>query len=210
MVISSESNKLEAQNLKSPMTIVFIGRSGCGKGTQAKLLIETIKKKDQRELYYLETGQSFRNFIATGNYSALLSKKINEDGGLQPEFLAVWAWAHLLIEQMKDDMHLVIDGTPRKPHEAQVFDSAMKFYGRIKPTIVHINVSEDWSRERLMSRGRGDDNKDDIDARLQWFKSDVVPAINFFKNNADYKYVEVNGEQSIEEVQRELIEKLSI
>lgn len=194
--------------MNNPLTLVFIGRSGCGKGTQAKLIIEEIKNRDSREIFYLETGQSFRNFIATGNYSANLSKKVNEEGGLQPEFLAVWAWAHLLVEKMQDDMHLVIDGTPRKPHEAQVFDSAMRFYGRVKPTIVHINVSADWSRERLLSRGRGDDNHDDIEARLKWFETDVIPAINFFKNNSDYNYIEINGEQEIDKVHRDLEIKL--
>lgn len=196
--------------MNSPQTFVFIGRSGCGKGTQASILIEEIKKRDSRELFYLETGQSFRNFIATGNYSANLSKVINEAGGLQPEFLAVWAWAHLLVEQMKDDMHLVIDGTPRKPHEAQVFDSAMKFYKREKPCIVYINVSSDWSRERLLARGRGDDNREDIDARLKWFDTDVIPAIEFFRNNNDYRFIEVNGEQSVEDVSKELLEKIKL
>jgi adenylate kinase family enzyme len=201
---------LNLKAISSPLTAIFIGRSGCGKGTQAKLLIEEIKKRDSRELFYLETGQSFRNFIATGNYSANLSKVINEAGGLQPEFLAVWAWAHLLVEQMKDDMHLVIDGTPRKPHEAQVFDSAMRFYKRDKPIIIYINVSPDWSRERLLARGRGDDNRDDIEARLKWFDSDVLPAIDFFRNNDNYRFVEVNGEKPVEEVFAELLEKVQL
>lgn len=193
-----------------PLTLVFIGRSGCGKGTQAKLIIEKIKEKDSRDLFYLETGQSFRNFIATGNYSANLSKVINEEGGLQPEFLAVWAWAHLLVEEMKDDMHLVIDGTPRKPHEAQVFDSAMKFYRREKPIIIHINVSAEWSRKRLLERGRGDDNQSDIETRLKWFESDVIPAINFFRNNPEYNFIEVNGERDIEDVHEDLIGKIFV
>lgn len=188
---------------------IFIGRSGCGKGTQAKLLIEKLKTDyDNKEIYYLETGQSFRNFLSVDTYSSLLSKKINEEGGLQPEFLAVWAWSHLLVENLKDGQSLIIDGTPRKKHEATVLDSAFKFYGYNLPTIININVSREWSREKLLARGRNDDNNDDIEARLNWFDTDVIPAIEFFKNNPEYKYVEINGEQTVEDVHRELTEKV--
>ncbi len=190
----------------NPKTFIFIGRSGCGKGTQAELLIEYLKKNDANTpVYYLETGQSFRNFIEGGSYSSELAKVIYDHGELQPEFLAVWAWSHLMIENLKGGEHLIVDGTPRKAHEAAVLDSAMKFYRREKPNLVYVNVSSDWSRERLLARGRSDDNRDDIDQRLKWFDTDVVPAINFFKNNGDYNFIEVNGEQSVDAVHEEII-----
>jgi adenylate kinase len=193
----------------NPQTAIFIGRSGCGKGTQAQLLIDHLRKVDPlRGIYYLETGQSFRNFISEGGYSGTLAKKISEAGQLQPEFLAVWAWSHLLVDQMKENEHLIIDGTPRRLHEAPVFDSAMKFYGREKPSIVYINVSREWSKEKLLGRGRGDDTHADIENRLNWFETDVIPAINYFRDNQDYAFLEINGEQTVEEVNKELLAKM--
>lgn len=192
-----------------PLTFVFVGRSGCGKGTQAKLLADYLKEKTPEvPVFYLETGQTFRDFLSRGNYSSSLAKEINKKGGLQPEFLAVWAWSHLLVENLRGDEHLVIDGTPRKAREAAVLDSAFKFYQRQKPFIIYINVSESWSRERLLARKRADDTTEDIEIRLAWFETEVVPAIDFFREKEDYSFVDVIGEQPIQDVHKEIISKI--
>ena len=58
----------------SPQTFIFIGRSGCGKGTQAELLQKRVKEKDQSsEIFYLETGAYFREFLRGEKYSNKLS-----------------------------------------------------------------------------------------------------------------------------------------
>ncbi|MCC7004318.1 nucleoside monophosphate kinase [Candidatus Nomurabacteria bacterium] len=186
-------------------TFIFIGPSGCGKGTQAKLIIDYLKKNDSAPVYYLESGENFRNFIKGDSYSSKLSAEIYKKDILQPEFLAVWIWSHLLIENLKGDEHLVLDGTPRKLDEAQVLDSAMKFYDRKEVYCVFLNVSRNWSKERLLARGRMDDGKTDIEKRLDWYETDVVPAINFFRDNPKYKFVEVNGEQTIEKVHEDIV-----
>jgi len=195
----------------TPHTFVFIGRSGCGKGTQAKLLTEYLKEKTpDTPVFYMETGQTFRDFLSRNSYSSNLAKEINEKGGLQPEFLAVWAWSHILVENLRGDEHLVIDGTPRKAREAAVLDSAFKFYKREKPFIIYINVSKDWSKERLLLRKRADDTEEDIDQRLAWFETEVVPAIDYFRGSEDYRMIDVIGEQPIEEIHREIISKISV
>lgn len=191
-------------------TLIFVGRSGCGKGTQAQKIIDLLEEKDSREVLYVETGESFRNFMKSATVSSALAKEVYDAGGLQPEFLAVWAWAHLFVEKMKEDQHVIIDGTPRRAHEAPVLDSAVQFYKREKPAVVHVNVSADWSRTRLMERGRSDDNRDDIDERMRWFETDVVPAINFFRTNPNYNFVEVDGERPIDEIHADIVSRLGI
>jgi adenylate kinase family enzyme len=190
----------------NPQTFIFIGRSGCGKGTQAKLLIDYLKGHDQaHSVFYLESGAVFRKLIAENTHTAKLAKRIYEAGGLQPEFLAVWVWANLLIDTMTGEEHLVIDGTPRKPREAHVLDSAFKFYKREKPTVVHLDVSREWSVSKLTDRNRPDDNPGDIEARLNWFESEVMPAINFFRGNSYYRVLDINGEQPIEKVHADVV-----
>ena len=111
-------------NITKPETFIFIVPSGCGKGTQAELLITYLKENDpNRGIFYLETGEKIRSFMSGDKYSNKLSKKLYEDGKLQPEFLAVWVWADILIENLKGDENLVVDGTPRKLREAKVFDT---------------------------------------------------------------------------------------
>lgn len=190
-------------------TLFFIGRSGSGKGTQAKLVIKYLEKNDpDRKVFYLESGEKFRTLIAGTTYTSELSRKINIVGGLQPEFLAIWIWSTLLVENMTGKEHVIFDGVPRKRHEASVLDSAMGFYGREKPTVIFIDVSREWSKERLLARKRADDTASDIEARLNWFDTDVVPTIAYFKENPMYEVHQINGERTIEEIHTDILEKL--
>lgn len=195
-------------NLK---TFIFTGRSGCGKGTQVDLLKEYIAKNDtsNKPVFHLETGAQFRNFIKGDGYSSKLANEISKSGARQPDFLAIWAWSHILVEKLKGGEHLIIDGTPRSLEEAKVLNTAMKFYGRIKPYVVYLNVSRDWSEKKLLSRGRADDGMDGIKKRLDWYERDVQPAIDFYKKDPNIIFLDINGEQSIEKVHDDIIAAIS-
>lgn len=191
-------------------TFIFFGQSGSGKGTQAKLLIEKIKQKDTRPVFYIETGQKFRDFITESSLTAKLTKDVMEEGGLLPEFLPIWIWTEYFVRHFSGDEHMILDGLCRRPHEAPILHSAMTFYKRENPIVLSIEVSRDWARERLLGRGRSDDNKDDIERRINWYYENVVESINYFKNNNFYKFISINGEQSIEDVHREILEKTGL
>ncbi len=193
-----------------PQTFIFIGRSGCGKGTQAKLLQEKLASHTPATpIFYLETGARFRDFIQTPTYSSELSKSIMERGALQPEFLAVWNWAHLFIENLQGNEHLILDGTPRKLDEAEVLDSAMSFYGRLNPTVIFLDVSKEFSMKRFIDRGRADDvSMQAIEERMRWYDEHVVPAVRYYWQNPRYTLAHVNGEQSIEDVHAEILKKI--
>ena len=196
----------------SQRTFIFIGRSGCGKGTQAALLIHEIEQRDpeKRPIFYLETGAKFREFIKGDKYSNKLASKILELGERQPDFLAVYNWSSMLVNEMDTEKHLVVDGMPRSYEEALVFDSAINFYNLSRPVVVYINVSKEHSRERLVLRGRADDHAPEvIEKRLSWFDTEVSPAIEYFKHHSGYVFVEVNGEQPIEKVFADITSRLS-
>ncbi len=186
---------------------IFIGRSGCGKGTQANLLKDFLTKEG-KTFFNLETGNKFREFVKKDSYSSQLSKKIGEIGGLQPEFLAVLMWASSMVDQVKGDEDFILDGAPRKIAEAKTLDSALRFYEFEKPIIVFVNVSRKWSEDRLLGRGRADDDTEEIKKRLDWFDTDVQPVIDWFKSNDFYNFLDINGEQTIEEVHQEIMEKI--
>ncbi len=189
-------------------TVIFIGRSGCGKGTQAGLLKDRIYKNDleKRHILYVETGERFRQFLRGENYSSKLSNEIYEEGLLQPSFLGCFMWGHQLIEELKENMHIIFDGVSRTRPEAEVFTTALDFYKREKPAVIYINVSRKWSEDRLLSRGRADDKSlSKINKRLDWFDKDVLSAIEYFKSNSYYNFIEINGEQSIEKVHADIV-----
>lgn len=192
-------------------TVIFIGRSGCGKGTQARLLMEWMNQKEPdlpagRQVLYIETGARFREFIRGTSYSSKLSNEIYEQDERQPDFLAAVMWGNMLIDEMNPDMHLVFDGAPRSHSEAVLLSTALQFYKREKPTVIFLKVSHNWSEERLLSRGRSDDRAlSKIDKRLSWFEEDTWPAIEYFKTNSLYNFLEIDGEQKIEKVQADII-----
>lgn len=190
-------------------TFIFIGRSGCGKGTQAELLIEYLKKvTPDIPIQYLETGAQFRELIARSNHTALLARDIMDAGGLQPSFLAVHSWSHLFIENMTGKEHLIIDGSPRRLDEAKVLVDAFRFYHRAAPTLLYINISKKWSADRLLARGRFDDSKKDIEERLSWFDTQVLPAVEQMKKESEFIVHDINGEQTIEKVHQEILSKI--
>ena len=130
-------------------TFIFIGRSGCGKGTQVTLLQEYIRKQDQmRYVFYIETGERFRQFIKEHSLSSRLAAGIYKTGDRQPDFIAVWMWSHLLVERMTGEEHVIFDGTPRSLQEAQIVDTAITFYNRQRP---HVRETP-WRVQRIPGR----------------------------------------------------------
>ncbi len=195
----------------NPQTFIFFGPSGSGKGTQARLLIDELKKRNpERRTLYLETGEKLREFAEEASITSSLTKETLDKGELLPEFLPIWIWTEYLVRHLSGHEHLFMDGSPRKLDEAVILDSAIKFYKREKPFVVSIEVSDAWATERLKERGRGDDNDEEIKSRLLWYKDNVLPAIEFFKNNPYYQFVSVSGERAIEEVHAELLTRTNL
>ncbi len=194
----------------SPQTIILFGPSGSGKGTQANLLIEYFKGKDGKDVFYIETGQRFRDFAQEASFTAKKTKQIMQAGGLLPEFLPIWIWTEYLVRHVSGEEHMILHGLSRRSHEAPILDSAMKFYGRENPQVISIEVSREWAKERLLSRGRSDDNGKDIESRINWYYDNVMPAIEYFKKNSYYTVHTINGEKSIEEVHSDIISALGI
>jgi len=192
-------------------TFILIGRSGCGKGTQSRLLEPYLRSADpeRRDVLYLETGEHFRDFFKRNSYSSKLARELNERSELQPPFLAIHFWSDWLIEHLHGSEHLIIDGTPRYLDEARALTGAMRFYRR-RPTVIHLNVPREFSEKHLRERGRADDRREgDIQKRLLWFETSVLPAIEYLKHEPLYRFIEVNGNQPIEKVHADIVDKLA-
>jgi adenylate kinase family enzyme len=195
----------------TPQTFIFFGRSGSGKGTQAKLLIDYLKEKDaNRKVIYIETGSRLREFAHEVGLSAEMTREVMSKGGLLPSFIPIWIWTNVFVRNLTGNEHLILDGLSRRPYEAPILDDALKFYKREQPIVFSIDVSRDWAREHLLHRGRSDDNKIDIEARFDWFEENVMPTVEFFRKNPYYRVLEINGEQAIEDVHKEVVAKIGL
>jgi adenylate kinase len=191
--------------LVQQMTIIFLGPQGCGKGTHAELLQQYLKRVDsERGILYFSAGKQLRAFVEGKSYTADLNRSIIEQGGLLPTFLSVHVFSEQLMHEMKGNEHLIIDGFPRTEDQVPVLDSAMRFYKREKPTVLYINISDQEAVSRLIKRGRADDTEEGIRSRLAWTREHTEPILSWFRNNSYYRVIEINGEQSIENVHKEI------
>ena len=181
--------------MNQPITVFFIGYSGCGKDTQAGLLQKFLEKRDGLgSVLYIYTGDELRKFAEGSSYTA---KKIKNDilevGGKAPDFLAIYAWAEVFNKNFKPEHHLLFSSSPRTAIEAQILDEAMGFYGREKVYPVFLNVSREEAFSRLKKRGRSDDTDEVIRSRLDFFDREVRPALEYYKTQIKNKLVDIDG-----------------
>lgn len=188
---------------------IIMGRSGGGKGTQVNLLKKYLEDKGFENVIHITTGGGFRKFIEDDNFAAQKAREIQNCGGLQPEFLAIWNWTNTFINSLKGTETVLLDGAPRMPIELEALEKAIPFFGYNGATIIYLDVSEEWAIARLSGRGREDDK--DMEAmlrKMKWFKEDVYPCVESYEEDSRYKFIRVNGEQTVEKVHAELVNKL--
>ena len=211
----------ETQNL------IMLGRSGSGKGTQAKLLV------DEFNLEYLGTGDLLRAFTERGNPAAIKLKEVLMSGKLVPSWLAFFVWMEKLAYT---NIHkgLFFDGSPRKIEEALILDDVLEWFGRANMKVILVDISREEAYHRLINRrvcsqcGKGayaqdagakckychgelttrmEDSPDAINVRLDWFDEQVVPVIEHYEKKGNL--VRVSGMQSPEEVHQEVLKALA-
>lgn len=195
----------------NPQTVIFIGRSGAGKGVQSKLLQDFFKDNTPGiSVLYLETGSYFREYVKREGYTWDLARVGTKTGLRQPDFLAIWSWSQFFIDNMTEgNQHIVLDGISRALNEAKTLSTALHFYNRKDPIVVFLDISSACAEGRLRARGRADDLVPESIARKQkWFEDDVAPAVEYYRNNSDYNFLEIDGEKTPEEVHQEIVKKI--
>ena len=193
-----------------PQTFVFFGQAGSGKGTQIALLMEYLKKKDNKDIVFAGTGDGFRKLIGLENQTASLVKEYVSKGELVPDFLTNAIFLNILVSSLSKEKHLIADGYPRTVVQAESFEAMIKFYKRDNIKIIYIEISEEEAVKRNLKRGRADDVEEALRRRLNEYKNNVAPAMNYFKDKDGYEILTVNGEQSVERVQSDILKVLGM
>ncbi|HRY62612.1 MAG TPA: nucleoside monophosphate kinase [Candidatus Paceibacterota bacterium] len=136
--------------MRKNQTFIFIGRSGCGKGTQADLLEDYLKKNNTENsgIFHIITGNFLRALAKENTYTGELIRHVLEHGLLVEEFLPVAMWGKFFADNFKGNEHVITDGMPRKLQEAILLDGAFKFYKREKVVVVFIDLSYDSAVKR--------------------------------------------------------------
>ena len=220
-------------NLKSMKVIIILGPPGSGKGTQAKLLVKKFK------LECFGSGDALRQRQKIGDFTAKKLVKVMGRGELVPSFVISKLWIDELerLKQRKKINGFILDGSPRKMLEANLFDEALNWYGwQEKAKVIFINISRKESSNRLTKRrqckkcGRlipwlGEFKKlkkcdkcggelvaradDKLEAIKKRLEEFKKEVISVIKHYKEQgRLIEINGEQSIENVFQDILKAL--
>jgi len=211
------------------LNIIFLGRSGSGKGTQLALL------KKKLFLVEIDTGGLLRRFTKQKSY---LSQKITEvidRGDLAPFWLVVNLWLKKILN-ISLDKGVIFEGSPRSLEEAQILDEVLNWLGRKNIKVIYLNVPEREVIRRLSLRRicsqcgreysleftpglkkcpvcggklirRPDDYPQAIKNRMFYFKKNIIPVINYFRKKKIL--VEINGSGPVGEVYQRIMKILA-
>lgn len=180
--------------------IVLMGAPGAGKGTQAKLL------QSELGIPQVATGDLFRHNLKHNTKLGKLARTYMDKGELVPDEVTV-AMVKDRLSQPDCKNGAILDGFPRTVSQAVALDEILKSLGAAILGVLHIKVEQDVLVDRLLKRaeieGRADDNEETIRTRMEVYQTQTAPILDHYRSIGLLH--EVNGEQSIEAVQADLL-----
>lgn len=182
------------------MDYFFFGIQGSGKGTQTRLLAEEFN------LPVFETGAELRAMAASGTELGDRVKEIIEAGHLVPTEIVMEIVAEFLDNHQEAET-IIFDGIPRSKDQQEQLHELLSEYGR-DFTAVFIHLSDEEAMTRLLARGRSDDKPESIERRIKNFYEKTTPILEFYKERD--AFIEVEGEQTIEEVYADIKSSLEL
>lgn len=179
------------------MRLVLLGPPGAGKGTQAAILTEKLG------VPHISTGDLFRANIGEGTALGKEAKEYMDAGKLVPtDVTARMVKARLEEADAKDGF--LLDGFPRTVEQAEILEGFLEEFGTKLDAVVNYQVSEDVVVERMLARGRADDNEATIRTRLQVYRDETAPLIEHYGD----RIVSITAEGTVEEINARTLEAL--
>lgn len=185
-----------------PNTILFIGRPGSGKGTQAEMLARKLNWQ------IFSSGNQFREMR---NNTGPLSDRVREaydKGQLLPDWFADYLFANGVLN-LPPEEGIILEGFGRSCPQAELMYKMLTWIGR-RVVVLHLAVSEDETMRRQLERAKSDARPDSaeetIRARFAEYRANTEPALEFFQSQG--VLVEVDGEPDIETIHQDILKKL--
>jgi adenylate kinase len=208
--------------------LVLIGAPGAGKGTQAKELVE------KYGLVHVSSGDLFRDHLKRQTDLGKMAKAYMDKGELVPDDVTIQMVSERL-QRPDTRAGAVLDGFPRTPAQAAALDEMLATLGGRVKLVPYIKVSEGPLLERLTGRWtcrgpgqhvyhlkynppkqagicdvdgtelyqRDDDKAETVQRRVAEYMNKTAPLIEYYRGKG--VLAEINGEQAIEAVTRELL-----
>lgn len=180
-------------------SIVLMGQTGSGKGTQSELLA--------KELGYhvFSTGDKTREYAAQDTPLGRHIAAVHTTGWI-PEWLASYVMTKALLEEYFD-VGLVFESVARKPLEAQklheIHESTERSY-----IVLYLECDKNTVRERQLGRGReGYDTPENVEKRMRAFEDETKESLAYFEKQG--ALVKIDANKSIEEVFATIMEVIT-
>jgi adenylate kinase len=210
------------------MYVLLLGAPGAGKGTQAEAIVRRFGYK------HVASGDVLRAIRTEESDLGALVRRYYDEGLLVPDDVVIRA---MISRVTGDAPGYLLDGFPRTLPQARALEAALAEHGKQIDAVAYINVSAGELLLRLTGRwicprGHGpyhevnrppavngrcdecnealyqrpDDTRAAGETRLQVYFEQTAPLIDHYR--AQGVLIEVNGEQAIEAVERELFTAL--
>lgn len=175
------------------MNLILFGPPGAGKGTQAEKLVNHF------DLPHLSTGNIFRANIKNETALGKKVKSILDSGELVPDETVVELVADELDKEKYDD-GVIFDGFPRTVAQAEALDEYLEENNKQVDAFVTLEVPEEELVNRILSRGEGrtDDTPEKIKTRLEVYRNETEPVLNYYRKQGVVE--EVNGVGDVDEI----------
>jgi adenylate kinase len=179
------------------MRLILLGPPGAGKGTQAKVLVETYG------IPHLSTGDILRSAIADRTPMGLAAKEVMDRGDLVSDEIVNGIISERLdAEDCKGGF--VLDGFPRTIAQAEALDEMLAEKGVSLDAVIEMSADPEVLVERIVNRAResggarGDDNEEVLRKRLDVYRESTAPLVEYYRAHGLVKAVD--GMQSMEDV----------
>lgn len=180
------------------MKLILLGIQGAGKSTQGSLL------KEKLGVEYLSTGHIFRDIARELTPMGRKIKETMTAGYLIPDNQTLEIVSEYL-SRPEYQKGYILDGFPRTLKQASHFENGID-------KVIFLNVSDREALWRLSFRDNDDGREDEslaaIRKRIELYHKFTDPVLGFYKKH--HKLVEVDGEKKINEISKEIFEKLGL
>lgn len=171
--MKSETERIKALYNRG-LSFILIGPPGAGKSTQGVYLAKAL------DGCFLSVGSLLRSAACAEDERASQIKQILDQGGVVPSpILIPLLDAALKTLDCMCNLFLDFGGTIE---QCIALEDILQIHNRKLNAFIHITVPDSDLKERLVKRGREDDNPALLGKRIEIYRNDIQPIIKHYKD----------------------------